>query len=119
MGLGASAELIWGIPVVSHDEDTGEPTPFWDEENEDWREFEGLEVQTYGHYEDDTQRAILTSPDVPRFQGDCWDPKSVGDRDLDVDSYHDGAVQDFTNRVIELDESLLDNRGWWLVSSFG
>lgn len=119
MGLGADAELIWGVPIVSHD-DEGEPTLFWDDDEGDWREFEGLEISGYGHYEDpDASRAILTTEAIPRFLGECWDPTHVPDRALDVEAYHDDAVQAFMNRVLALDEALAERRGWWLVASFG
>lgn len=126
MGLSADAYLIWGIPVVAYtdewDDERDEPkaTPFWDADEEYWREFDGLEIHAYGHYQDpDNQRAILTHPSIPRFSGDCWDPGRVGDRDLDVESYYDDAVHEFMARVIEIDEGLVGERGWYLVASYG
>ena len=48
MGSSPSAELIWGIPIQSHDED-GEPTKFWDEKRDDWIDFGELRLAQDGH----------------------------------------------------------------------
>lgn len=102
MGLYASAELIWGIPVEAYDED-GNPTPFWDEDAADWREFEGeIEVYHYGHYDDpDGPRGILTSTRVKQYRGDCWDPTAISVTDLVTAEAFD------------------ESAGWWLVASYG
>jgi hypothetical protein len=123
MGIYSSAYLTWGVPILAYD-DEGEPTPFWDEESEDWREFEGLTVEAYGHYEDpDNTRAILSIKSIPQFSGDCWTPKAVGDRDLDVESYHGDALDRFIELVLQHfgddGDAMLNERGWYLVASLG
>lgn len=120
MGFGADAELIWGIPVLSHDEE-GEPTAFWDEEADDWREFEGeLEVRTYGHYEDEP-RAILTSTRVKRYAADCWDPSPIPVCDLATELTNDKVYSKSTDqaRASGLDVSFYASAGWHLVASYG
>lgn len=118
MGLYAGAELIWGIPVLAWD-DEGEPTPFWSEEDEDWREFDGLEVVTYGHYED-PDRAILTIKGSKRYDGDCWEPTPVSARCLDMDEVN--VYQEEWPERLErngLADYLDEASGYWLVASFG
>lgn len=93
MGLAASAELIFGIPISACD-DAGEPTVFWDpnqwgEDEGDWREFdeyqrEYIEIRTFGHCDDFADRAILTPTRVESFSGDCWNPTTISEFDLKV-----------------------------------
>ena len=120
MGLGADAELVWGIPVVAFDEDSDwdyennryGPTPFWDVERDDWRTFDGdLYVRQYGHYKDpDNKRGILTSKQLQSYSGDCWEPLSLGKYEVDA----------FIEAVVDAGfEALLEKRGWWLVASYG
>jgi hypothetical protein len=125
MGLGASAELIWGIPVESYED--GEPSPLWDankygDDEGDWREFDGdIEVVGYGHYEDpDSQKGILTTTRIPQHSGDPWTPGRLGKWDLDVDSYFDDEVDTFNAALSSL--GLLETfepAGWNLVASYG
>lgn len=119
MGLYSNAELIWGIPILAHDESTGEPTAFWSEENEDWREFDGLKIDTYGHYEDpDNQRAILTSERVKPFRADCWDPKRLESDALNVSDKVFSKSEDAA-RAAGLPVSFYGEAGWYLVASYG
>jgi hypothetical protein len=123
VGLNASAELIWGIPVVAFDEDTGEPTEFWDAENDDWREFEGeIYVRQYGHYEDpDGPRGILTSTRVETHRGDCWDLICISAFDLDSEANNDKLYSKSEDqaRSLGLPISFYAEAGWWLVASYG
>lgn len=118
MGFSVGAELIWGIPVKAVDDD-GEPTPFWDEEHDDWREFEDLALATYGHY-DDEPRAILTSPRIGKIRGDAWDPKPV---DVVDDLLVTDKVPSKANdaaRAAGLDVNFYGpEAGWYLVASYG
>lgn len=124
MGLYANAELVWGIPVLAYDEETGDPTPFWDEENEDWREFQGdLEVHHYGHFEDpDNTRGILTSSRVQKYRGDCWDPTRVkefgGVKGIHVRP-EDRARAETYAAANGLDLDFHGDADWWLVASYG
>lgn len=119
MGIYSNAELVWGVPVLAWDENTGDATPFWDEEAEDWREFpDGIEVDGYGHYEDpDNTRGILTTKKIERYRADCWEPKSMTAKDLDVDSYQPQDVEQFYAAV----EGLIDDSApcWNLVATVG
>lgn len=121
MGIYSDADLVWGIPVLAYDED-GEPTPFWDEEAEDWREFEGeLEIFSYGHYEDpDNQRGILTSTRVDKYNADCWTPTRVP-KDLPSEIFYDKVYSKSNDqaRCAKLDVNFYSDAGWWLVASYG
>lgn len=120
MGLYSDAELIWGFPVLDHQEESGEPTIFWNQDEEDWRQFENcLELRSYGHYEDpDANRAVLTSNKVNHFMGDCWDPKHVP-------SLHVPQQQIRIANSALIQEGLFSseydfmNAKWWLVASYG
>jgi hypothetical protein len=120
MGLYSDAELIWGFPVLDHDEESGEPTGFWQEEFADWRQFENcLELHTYGHYEDpDARRAILTSNKVLHFMGDCWEPKHVPGLFVPQQQVRiaNAALIDEGLFSADLD---FTNAKWWLVASYG
>lgn len=122
MSLGANAELIWGIPVTAYD-DEGEPTQFWDEDDDDWREFEGeLEVRGYGHYEDpDGPRGILTSTRVKSISGDCWTPERVYGLDLANEMNNDKLYSKSSDqaRASGLGVTFYGDAGWWLVASYG
>lgn len=128
MGLYSTADLIWGIPVESHDEN-GDPTPFWDESTNDpygyWREFEGeIEVVPYGHYEDpDSRKGILTTTRVKRYSSDCWRPVVIASdpRELDVGAYNDKAISKSEDqaRAAGLDVSFYGEAQWNLVASYG
>lgn len=116
MGLVADAELIWGVPVLAYDED-GEPTPFWDEDNDDWREFEGLEVRTFGHYEDpDGPRGILTSERVEPVQGSCWEPARLSELPAISDKVRAKAIDAAEAQALDVDFFAAD---WCLVASYG
>lgn len=126
MGLGADAELIWGIPVLAYDENTGEPTPFWDEENEDWREFPDttLKIRQYGHYEDpDNHRGILTSTRVEPHMADCWEPTPITRWDIQDDLNNDKLYSKCSDELrschIEGYTTFYGEAKWWLVASFG
>lgn len=125
MGLYSAASLIWGIPVTAYD-DEGEPTEFWDEEAEDWREFEGdLVIVPYGHYEDSCPLGILTSRAIKSFRGDCWEPTQL-DWGETEDTFDEAVVRaqleagaaglsvDFTVKLPGEGQS-----DWWLVASYG
>ena len=121
MGLRARAELIWGIPVLAYDESTWEPTEFWDEDREDWREFDGeIYVEGYGHCEDpDNQRGILTSRRVESYSGDCWEPTCIdGNFELAVD-YKAYSKSEDQARAAGLSVSFYESASWWLVASYG
>lgn len=125
MGLYSTAKLIWGIPVNAYDENTGEPTPFWDEEAEDWRSLEGdLYVASYGHYEDTEQQGILTSKRVNRHSGDCWEPKEISNSDLNTALHIDHRTRATCDAALlrsgigDHGDFFADAR-WWLVASFG
>lgn len=122
MGLGADAELIWGIPVLAYDEDTGEPTKFWNEEDEDWNTFEGeLEVRQFGHYEDpDNHRGILTSTRVEPVSAGCWTPTPVPS-DLASEINNDKLYSKSNDqaRASGLDVNFYGQANWWLVASYG
>ncbi len=125
MGLGAGADLIWGIPILAYDEETGEPTPFWDEENDDWISLPGeLEIRTYGHYDDpDNQRAILTSSRVEHYSGDCWEPTQINPIDLDTEMNNDKAYSKSSDQLREANiegyDTFYGRARWWLVADFG
>jgi hypothetical protein len=116
MGLYSNAEMVWGIPVLAYDEDTGEPTPFWSEEDEDWRELPGeLEIRQYGHYEDpDNQRGILTITSIESYRADCWEPTRAP-------TTSPAAAQRlaFLDQIRMFSKPLTEMPGWWLVASFG
>ena len=128
MGLYATAELVWGIPVVAWDESKWDdnighpPTPFWDEENEDWREFDGeIYVRGYGHFEDyDNKRGILTSTRVEAYTADCWDPTRLPN-DLPNTLTNDKLYSKSEDqaRYNNLPVSFYADAGWWLVASYG
>lgn len=123
MGFDADAHLIWGIPVLAYDPDTGEASPYWDEENDDWREFEGeLYVYHYGHYEDpDGPRGMLTSKRIEMLTADCWTPIPVMAYELVNESTDDklySKTQDQA-RAAGLDVSFYGDARWWLVASYG
>lgn len=119
MGLYCNAELIWGILVAAYDEEEGDPTQFWNDEDDDWREMAGkIEVQGYGHYEDPNNTlGILTTDRVKSFSADCWNPVALTD---------DLSVSDVTI-ALSNDEALASNLSgvdfatarWHLVASFG
>ena len=120
MGLNANAELVWGIPILAFDEE-GEPTRFWNDEDDDWNEApEGLDIRTYGHYEDpDNQRAILTLKDIDHYDGDLWEPTRVPVRDMDI--MHETYKDSMTVWLIQadMDELLSEPMDWFLVASYG
>lgn len=119
MGIGANAELIWGVPIRGTD-DEGEPTQFWDEESEYWLDFEGdLEIVPYGHYEDSEDMAILTTKAIKRYLAWCDEGVRVPERDLDVQAYFSDEVEVFVAAVAEIDDSLPCKAGWWLCASLG
>lgn len=117
MGLNADAELIWGVPVLAYDEETGEPTQWWDEPGGDWVSLPGgLEVVQYGHYEDpDNHRGILTHKDVKRYRGDCWEPTRVC-ADLSYNTDYKEVQRQALNAGLDVNFYKAD---WWLVSSYG
>jgi hypothetical protein len=126
MGLYANAELIWGIPILAFNEDTGEYTEWWvgddDDDDADWRELSGdLVIRSYGHYDDpDNHRGILTVPSVKSYRADCWEPTRIDV--LEARRYNIIGICAKANR--EAKESGLDvdfhtQAGWWLVASYG
>lgn len=128
MGLNSDAELIWGIPVLAYDEETGEPTEFWDVnkygvDEGDWIEFHGdLEIRSYGHYEDPyNQRGILTSSRVKHLSGDCWKPGLVIPGDLATQMNNDKLYSKSEDeaRAEGLGVSFYKSANWWLVASYG
>lgn len=91
MGLYASAEVIFGVPVVAWDEDNYDATPWWDEEREDWRKLPGeLKVESFGHYDDiDQNRGILTLSRFPiHGRADCWSPKAIDATALRMEEFY-------------------------------
>lgn len=129
MGIYSHGELIYGIPIQAFDNETGEPTMWWDkdrygEDEGDWIEFEdqylkdNLEIKPYGHYEDYENKAILSSPRIDAFVGDCWDPTPISEFDLKV---ADKALSKGTDalRVLGSDLSFYGDAQWNLVASVG
>lgn len=124
MGCSPSADLVWGIPVLAYDEDTGEATQWWDEDREDWREFPDSELTIvhYGHYEDpDNQRGILTSTRVEKYWADAWDPVRVTPIDLATQMTNDKLYSKSEDqaRYLNLGVSFYADARWWLVASYG
>lgn len=116
MGLYASAELIWGIPVAAWGED-GEPTPFWDEAEDDWRKFEGdIEVRPYGHYENEPL-GILTSTRIKPITS-FDEPVAVNPKDLGPNPVLTLQAEDQA-REAGLPVSFYGGVRWWLVASYG
>lgn len=122
MGLSASAELVWGVLVTAYD-DEGNPSPFWSEEDEDWRTFEGeLTVRAFGHYDDpDGPRGILTSGRLKPLRGDCWTPRLVTAGDIPDESRCDKPYSKANDEAREhgLPVDFYRDAGWWLVASYG
>lgn len=122
MGLSADAELIWGIPVEAYDDD-GEPTVYWDEPSEDWREFEGeIEVRQYGHYEDpDGPKGILTSTRVEPILAFDYEAQAVDPGGLATEVNNDKLYSKSEDqaRVNKLPVSFYGEARWWLVASYG
>lgn len=117
MGLHASADLIWGIPISAYD-DEGEPTEFWNEDDDDWREFEGLDIVQFGSYEGDEPRAILTTKSIERFSADAFSPTRIPLRYLD-DNFIVESIEGFWTAMEK--HCLPQNQapGWCLVASYG
>lgn len=124
MGYYPSADLVYGIPIRSHDED-GEPTFWWSEERDDWLDLsehaDNLEIVNYGHYEDpDAQRAILSSPRVERFYTDAWEPACVSPDDVEI--HNDKALSKASDSLRALGAptpSFYGVAGWYLTASYG
>jgi hypothetical protein len=133
MGLYASASLIWGIIVDAYEDgwddenDRAIPTPFYDpdkyEDDEGgWKDFDGpLVLRSFGRYENDCeQKAILSLKETKEYSSDCWDPKQISARDMDMleqNQYKDamsGALH-----AAGLENYLDEPCGWWLVASYG
>jgi hypothetical protein len=129
MGLDASAELVFGLPVYDQNLETYEPTIFWSEENEDWtfyRHESGLHTVGYGHYEDpDARRGILTLEKFPTFSADCWDPRQVDADVLQMERFYRPElweafrVAGITREVEQWIGSQTLFPNWHLVASFG
>lgn len=122
MGIYSNGELIYGIPVVAwNDDDDGAATPFWIEENDDWRQDlpPALELEPYGHYGDsEASRAILSLRAVPSFRGDCWDPTRINPSELIVDH----ELQRYGNAALNyagLPGDFHTEAAWYLVASVG
>lgn len=117
MGFYATGELIWGIPIQSHDSE-GEPTPFWNEEEDDWREFEGeLEVRVHGHYDAEPE-GILSSTRVESKIAFCGDTTPITPFDLSVPDKVFSKANDAA-RAAGLDVDFYSDAGWWLVGNYG
>lgn len=125
MGLYPSADLVYGIPIRSHDQETGEPTFWWSEENEYWIDLSehdhNLKIIGYGHYDDpDGMRAILSSPRVDAFTADAWTPSRVDP--MNVERYNDKALSKASDSLRALEApitSFYGNAGWYLTASYG
>lgn len=124
MGLYPTADLVYGIPITSHDED-GEPTFWYSEPDEDWISLvehkDNLEIVQFGHYEDpDTERAILSSPRIERFNADAWEPVRL--QPPDVAMYYDKALSKASDALRALGApvpSFYEEAGWYLTASYG
>ncbi len=118
MSISSDAELVYGWPVLAFDEESGEATPFWDEEEEDWRDFEHLAAQTYGHYEDPgNERGILSFKGLASFQADCWTAERIP-----VSSMPLPRLSLLVNGCAEAAALGLDSAAgpaWYLVASVG
>jgi len=121
MGLVPSAELIWGIPITNEYDDEDRPPRFWNEEADDWDETSGLKIEPFGHYEDDVQRAILSHPSVPSFDGDAWETKKINTLKLDLSArtVHEFCVQVQALVGDEHAREMFGSLGWHLVASYG
>lgn len=120
MGLYPTAELIFGVPILARDENTYEPTEWWDEDNEDWRDdFERLAIVPYGHYEDPDPKAILSVKEAEVFRADAWEPTVVEAFHFPL-SVRPKAISKANEelRALGLPADMHDAQ-WYLVASYG
>lgn len=120
MGIYSTAKLIYGVPVSTEDStELWDPNMYGDDEG-DWKELsDPLIIVPYGHYEDYENRAIVSSKAFAFFGGDCWDPTKVGKWDFNIEDYQPEDYDVFVEALAELDDSLPEHRGWYLVASVG
>lgn len=123
MGFSESAELVWGIPVEPYDSDTGDPSQFWDEEDDDWRrdiyhDDDELTLVPYGNYEVvDGDLAILTSKRIKSISAGCCECQEVSQDALIVSDKALSKAQDRA-RALGLDVDFYGDATWWLVASY-
>lgn len=119
MGLNASGEVAYGIPIVSHDDYDGEPTPLWDEDNEDWSEkiYEAqcLDLVTFGHYECyDSAQALLTLKNAPTFHAYDYEPVPLDLTLIDENQLEKAVVEARDKFGLDFTQAK-----WYLVASYG
>lgn len=136
MGIHATAELIWGVPVMAYALD-GEPrTTTYDagpeegtittwvySEEEGWNDelLEGtrLEWVQVGHYEDDDPKAILTIKDSKRFLADCWDLRAISPRNDMLWEPAEKQIKKGGDEAVSLGLPDLRDGEWWLIAGMG
>lgn len=98
--------------------------PEWRRRSDAWwsqyREAEktlAIGISTFGHYDDDEQRAILCVKSMPTFDGDTYDAVEV---DPSIMEPTPGQIQEANEcaKTLGLDVDFCDAR-WWLVASYG
>jgi hypothetical protein len=126
MGLYASADLVFGIPIKAYDEDTSEYGFWWDEEEDYWRDIpaehmDNLYIVEAGHYEafESDRVAILTSPRINRWSADAFEPVPVEPGDSSL--YNDKALSkaEESLRALGAPESFYGQARWYLTASYG
>jgi hypothetical protein len=124
MGLDASATLVYGIPLAAYDND-GEPTFWWDEDAEDWRDIpkdheHNLAYEHYGYYDGDPQ-VILTSPRIENWTAYAGEECRVDPPNVEM--LHDKALSKATDSLRAMEcpepETFYGEAGWYLIASYG
>jgi hypothetical protein len=118
MGFDPSAELVWGIPVESCD-DEGEPTKFWNEDDDDWSMeiYDDDELTLVFHgYHDGEPQAILTSRRVQTLSAYAGETTEVS---LPIVSDKVPSKANDRARALGLDVDFYGEAKWWLVASYG
>lgn len=123
MGLYASANLIYGIPLKSYDEDNAEPLFWWDEEEDAWRDVPeehsgNLEIITFGEYDSYETGAILTSPRLLHWSADAFEPEPVEPGDPSLYAAQVLFDADDSLHALGAPESFCRQARWYLTASY-
>lgn len=108
MGIYSNAHLIYGIPVTQE-----ENPELFDSNEEYWRDFEALKIESFGHYEDpEGLRGILTHDGIPDYSADCWSPTRFP-ISPDQDALQTLLLNTMRSEGVELE----GEPGWYLAAS--
>ena len=118
MGMSPSAELTFCIPVDAQNEDTGDPTIWWDSENDDWRDLpEGLSYEFSGDFAYGETEAYVTITQAPSWTA-YYDSTEVNPADMKVEPVlivlADNSLAEFG-----AEERFRTHGGWYLIASYG